>query len=293
MEIRSMTGFGNAEAENDNLSVKAEIKSVNNKFLELNIRLPRSFKDKETELRQALSLRISRGTVQINVMVEKKSAGADISMMQVNIPLAQSYKEKLDEISNALGLKSDNHLERILSFPEVLKQGEESGDEKEWGFIMEVIEKAYLNYDAFRIAEGNKLSKYLADCTNEVEQGLAVVAIEEPKRKEQLRNRIFTALKETVNEQKIDTNRFEQEMIYYLEKFDIGEEKHRLENHIEFFRTALSNEPNGKKLNFISQEMGREINTIGSKANHFPIQQAVVGMKESLEKIKEQLLNVI
>ncbi len=288
-----MTGFGIAEIETENITVKTEIKSLNNKFLEMNVRLPRAFKDRDIELRQLLNLRIGRGSVSVNINIEKKAANTSGDTLAVNEKLALGYYEKLKNLANTLGLDNVNLFNTIIGMPEVLKYEESDGDDQEWLLIKESVEKAFIKFDEFRTQEGNVVAQYLKECVSSIGNYLQQVEKEEQPRKEAVKGKLWQALKDNKEEASIDKNRFEQELIYYLEKYDIAEEKSRLANHINYFTETLNTDANGKKLNFISQEMGREINTMGSKAYYFPIQQAVVCMKEELEKIKEQLLNIL
>ena len=177
--------------------------------------------------------------------------------------------------------------------PDVLKFDETDGVEEDWILIKETVEEAFGKFDTFRIQEGNTVKTYFETCIAAIHSQLKIVEAEEIPRKEAMRDKLFQALAEQKEKLEIDHNRFEQEVIFYLEKFDIGEEKSRLSNHLAYFNETLAKDANGKKLNFIAQEIGREINTMGSKANYFLIQQAVICMKEELEKIKEQLLNIL
>ncbi len=293
VQIKSMTGFGTAEIETNNLTVKTEIKSLNNKFLELNVRLPRAFKDRDIELRQLLNLKIGRGSVSVNINVEKKQSNNGGDTLTINETLALSYSEKLKGLASTLKIDNVNLFNTILTMPDVVRYEETDGDDNDWHIIKESVEKAFLKFDEFRIQEGNVVAQYLKDCVAQIANYLQQVEKEEGPRKESVKGKLLQALKDNKEEASIDQNRFEQEIIYYLEKYDIAEEKSRLSNHINYFTETLAQDANGKKLSFISQEMGREINTMGSKAYYFPIQQAVVCMKEELEKIKEQLLNIL
>jgi uncharacterized protein (TIGR00255 family) len=293
VQIKSMTGFGTVEVETKNITVKTEIKSLNNKFLELNVRLPRAFKDRDIELRQLLSLKIGRGSVSVNINIEKKQSNNGGDTLTINEALALSYSEKLKGLANTLKIDNVNLFNTILTMPDVVKYEETDGDDTDWQIIKESVEKAFLKFDEFRIQEGNVVAQYLKDCVAQIDNQLLQVKKEEGPRKDSVKGKLLQALKDNKEEASIDQNRFEQEIIYYLEKYDIAEEKSRLANHINYFNETLENDANGKKLSFISQEMGREINTMGSKAYYFPIQQAVVCMKEELEKIKEQLLNIL
>jgi uncharacterized protein (TIGR00255 family) len=293
VQIKSMTGFGTAEAENQNWHVKAEIKSLNNKFLDLNIRLPKAFKDKEIEFRQLLMLKAGRGSVSLFINAERKENNQSADSLVVNTSVANGYKIKLEKLASELSLESGNLFNTILTMPDVLKFDETDGVEEDWLLLKNTVEAAFAKFDDFRIQEGNTIRKYFEDCLAAIQLQLKTVEIEEKPRKEAIKDKLFQALADQKEKLEIDHNRFEQELIFYLEKFDIGEEKSRLNNHLGYFNETLAKDANGKKLNFIAQEIGREINTMGSKAKYFPIQQAVVCMKEELEKIKEQLLNIL
>lgn len=293
VQIKSMTGFGAADFENEIWNIKTEIKSLNNKFLELNIRLPKSFKDKEIELRQHLNSKIQRGSVSMAITAERKDNGAINDSLSVNLQLAKSYYDKLNLLSGELGIETPNMLQTIIAFPDVVKYEETDVSEDDWKQIMGTVDAALLKFDEFRATEGATISKYIIDCIDKIRDLISTVEAEEIPRRESVKGKLLQSLMENKDDVTVDQNRFEQEVIYYLEKYDIGEEKSRLRHHLDFFIECLEKDASGKKLNFIAQEMGREINTMGSKAYYFPIQQSVVLMKEELEKIKEQLLNVL
>ena len=293
VQIKSMTGFGSGEIDNDVWNLKTEIKSLNNKFLELNVRMPKSFKDKEIELRQLLGAKIQRGSVSVSIVAERKDNSGVNDNLTVNLPLAKSYYNKLNQLSADLGMETPNLLNTIIAFPDVIKYEESEVSEDDWQLILSTVETAFEKFDQFRLQEGKTISNYITDCVVKIGEYLKTVEREEIPRRESIRGKLLQSLTDNKDDIKVDENRLEQEIIFYLEKYDIGEEKSRLRHHIDFFIECLEKDANGKKLNFISQEMGREINTLGSKAYYFPIQQAVVLMKEELEKIKEQLLNVL
>jgi uncharacterized protein (TIGR00255 family) len=288
-----MTGFGASEFENEIWNIKTEIKSLNNKFLELNVRMPKSFKDKEIELRQHLNTRIQRGSVSMNIVTERKDNSSVNDTLSINLPLAKSYYEKLNMLSGELGMDTPNLLSTIIAFPDVVRYEETEVSEEDWQLIMGTVETALQRFDEFRTIEGTTISKYLIDCIEKIRGHVKHVETEEAQRRESIKSKLLQSLMENKDDISVDQNRFEQEVIYYLEKYDIAEEKSRLIHHLDFFIECLEKDASGKKLNFIAQEMGREINTMGSKAYYFPIQQSVVFMKEELEKIKEQLLNVL
>jgi uncharacterized protein (TIGR00255 family) len=293
VQIKSMTGFGVSEIDNDIWNIKVEIKSLNNKFLELNIRLPKSFKDKEMELRQFLNTRLQRGSVSVLITAERKDNTAINESLDINLPLATSFYKKLSELSDVLGIEKTNILNTIIAFPDVVTYEESKASEEDWQMIRSVVDAACEKFDAFRSQEGKAIEFYLVNCIEKIRTDLTTVEKEEVPRRDSIKNKLLQSLLEHKDEVNVDQNRLEQEIIFYLEKYDIGEEKSRLLHHINFFLETLKEDGGGKKLNFIAQEMGREINTLGSKAYYFPIQQAVVLMKEELEKIKEQLLNVL
>ncbi len=292
VQIKSMTGFGASEMENENWRIRTELKSLNNKFLEMNIRLPKSFKDKEIELRQLLTFRVGRGSVSVSVVGEKKD-NSNGDALNINLALAKSYKEKLEHMARELQIDTPDLWSAVMTLPDVIKYEESEGLEEDWQLVRESVEVAFQQFDQFRLQEGKTIGLYLKECIQKIRLSLETVEKEELARRENIKGRLMQSLSDNKEDVKVDINRFEQEIIYYLEKYDIAEEKSRLGHHLDFFLECLEKEANGKKLSFISQEMGREINTLGSKAYFFPIQQAVVFMKEELEKIKEQLLNVL
>lgn len=288
-----MTGFGAAEIDNETWRIRAEIKSLNNKFLEINLRLPKSFKDREIELRQELTTRIGRGSVSVFIAADRKNMSEAYDALSVNIPIAKSYYKKLGSLAKELDMKMPDIFQALIALPEVMRYEESNGLDEDWEVIMGCINNAIGQFDEFRLQEGKVIGKYLETCVTKINEYLEGVEKEEAPRRENIKGRLMQSLADNKEDAKVDANRFEQEMIYYLEKYDIAEEKSRLRHHLQFFLECLEKEGNGKKLNFIAQEMGREINTLGSKAYFFPIQQGVVLMKEELEKIKEQLLNVL
>lgn len=288
-----MTGFGASEFENEIWNIKTEIKSLNNKFLELNVRLPKSFKDKEIELRQHLNTRIQRGSVSMAITAERKDNTGINDSLTINLPLAKSYYDKLMMLSTELGMETPNLLNTIIAYPDVVRYEETDVSEDDWQLIMGTVDKAIEKFDEFRAIEGKTISKYIVECIDKIRELIITVEKEETPRRDSIKGKLLQSLMENKEDISVDQNRFEQEIIYYLEKYDIGEEKSRLRHHLDFFIECLEKDAGGKKLNFIAQEMGREINTMGSKAYFFPIQQSVVIMKEELEKIKEQLLNVL
>ncbi len=287
-----MTGYGFGAKDNEKVKYAVEIKSLNSKFLELSLRLPKAFSDKELTLRGECSRLIERGKVNIVVNVEYVDQTA--AAATINAELLKNYFHQLDSIAQELGTDRGNLFELALNMPEVISHNEEEADEEEAALLMGAFQEAIAQLDGFRKDEGEVLKQDLSSRTSEILRLLGEVEKVETDRIPLIRERISQYMDETVGKENVDMNRFEQELIFYIDKLDITEEKVRLRSHCNYFLQALNAaDANGKKLGFISQEMGREINTLGSKANHAGIQQVVVRMKEELEKIKEQLLNVL
>lgn len=287
-----MTGYGLAIHDLKQSKFTVEIKSLNSKFLELNLKLPKAFSDKEFSLRNECSKQIERGKVNISIHIEYSEP--TLKAATINQALLANYYLQLKKTATELGDNPTNLLELALNFPEVIQYEVDKIDEEEWACVHKTFEEALNNFQAFRKDEGNVLMQDLILRINNIMDGMRQVEIFEPNRILMVRERLNNYLKEAVSRENIDKNRFEQELIFYIDKLDITEEKIRLKSHCDYFQEALKDkDANGKKLGFISQEIGREINTIGSKANDANIQQIVVGMKEELEKIKEQLLNVL
>jgi len=292
MKLRSMTGFGSAEASNARISVKAELKSLNGKFMDLNMRLPRNLQNKEIALRRELTKRIERGSATLFINIERNTESAEANLL--NVEMARKLFAEIQQLQQSVGAESGNILDRVLAFPGVINADEvEELEDEDWQLVEATVYKAFDAFDAFRADEGASLKGELKQMVENIQAALPGVEQYEGERINTLRERIRTQLNNTVGEDSVDKDRFEQEMIYYLEKIDFSEEKSRLIQHCKYFTDTLEKEPNGKKLGFISQEMGREINTLGAKAAHFHIQQQVVIMKDELEKIKEQVNNVL
>jgi len=286
-----MTGYGMGTAENANVKYTVEIKSLNSKFLELNLRLPKAVSDKELLLRGECSKLIERGKVNINITteyVDQTAKGANI-----NADLLKAYYKQLQDIAIQLGDTKANMFELALNMPEVISHDDEV-DEEEGKVLVDSFHVAVKKFNKFRVDEGAVLKKDLEHRVSLILSHLTEVEAVEGSRIPLIRERINQYMEEAVGKENVDMNRFEQELVFYIEKLDITEEKVRLRSHCNYFVEALNSEDsNGKKLGFISQEMGREINTLGSKANNAQIQQIVVKMKDELEKVKEQLLNVL
>ena len=290
--IKSMTGYGIASFDSGSAKYTVEIKSLYSKFLELSLRLPKAFAEKEFQLRNDCSKQIERGKVNLSVNVEKPDS--TVRAAGIDKQLLKHYYEQLRSVSQDLGEAGTNLLQLALGLPEVVKYDEETVSEEEWKIVEKTFQQALASFQQFRTDEGNVLEQDVKYRIGIILKNLTLVEIEEPKRVPIIRERLNQFLSNAVEREAIDQNRFEQELIYFIDKLDITEEKIRLKAHCDYFNETLkSADANGKKLGFISQEIGREINTLGSKANDANIQKLVVTMKEELEKIKEQLLNVL
>jgi uncharacterized protein (TIGR00255 family) len=291
--LKSMTGYGIASMENEQLTVTVEIKSLNSKFLDANIKLPREYADKELEVRTMLNGTLERGKVGFAVDIVQK--GAVKPKVFVNRELVKQYYQDLKETANMLGLPETDLFKIALTMPKAIEAEADAPDNtEEWAFISKAIHEAIKKCEEFRLTEGKVLEGKFISYISKIESLLEKVAESDPQRIAGVKDRIQKHFDEYKISDNIDKNRFEQELIYYIEKLDISEEKVRLKNHLEYFvETMKGKESNGKKLGFIGQELGREINTIGSKCNDSIIQRCVVEMKEELEKIKEQVLKIL
>ena len=290
--IKSMTGFGRAELEVNNKKITLEIKSLNSKQIDINTRIPSLYREKEIEIRKELSEKLVRGKVDITMYVENHG---EESNSKINEPILKSYFEHLQKINAELKLPTDQTtLQSALRLPDVVKTEYETLDEEEWQVILENIRMAVQQIDEFRVQEGKSLETDVVKNTQAINDLQKEIEPFEKQRIETIKTRLNDSLSKMNMNGNADENRFEQELIYYLDKMDMNEEKVRLSNHCTYFlETVAQPSPNGKKLAFISQEMGREINTIGSKAYESSIQRIVVQMKDHLERIKEQLLNAL
>jgi uncharacterized protein (TIGR00255 family) len=290
--IKSMTGYGLATSDYAHAKYTVEIKSLNSKFLELSLKLPKAFSDKEFLLRNECTRQIERGKVNISIQVEY--AETKLKTSTINQALLKHYYSQLKESADTLGDTGSNLFQMALNFPEVVQYSVDELSEDEWKIVYKTFEQALLNFQNFRQDEGNVLKQDLILRITNITEGMRLVSEQEPLRIPSIKDRLTQFLEDAVGKENIDHNRFEQELIYFIDKLDITEEKTRLKSHCDYFIVALQDkDANGKKLGFISQEIGREINTMGSKANDAKMQQIVVSMKEELEKIKEQLLNVL
>jgi uncharacterized protein (TIGR00255 family) len=289
--VKSMTGYGKAECELSQKKVTIEIKSLNSKQMDLNTRISLLFREKDLEIRRELSEKLIRGKVDFILYTE--SLG-DESATKINAGIVRSYYKQMEQISADLNIPLDNTiLQTILTLPEVVRNEREELNDQEWKSILEKISEAVAALESFRIQEGSILKQDLISNVNSITTLLKEVEQYEEERVSRIKEKIFDGLRDISIEQ-VNENRLEQEMIFYMEKMDINEEKVRLKNHCDYFLETLElNEPVGKKLGFIAQEIGREVNTLGSKANHTEMQKLVIRMKDSLERMKEQLLNVL
>lgn len=291
--IKSMTGYGVAGFENDRMTIHVEVRSLNSKFLDLSLRSPRQFSDKEPEIRAMVQQVLDRGKVSLSIEFVSKE-GQDLPV-SINEELFQTYYQQFNKLSALVGEKPADLFKLALQAPNVITSV--SGDKEDvdaWDQVKKVISSALEKCEKFRNDEGEVLGQKLNENIQIIIEGLEAIKVLDPSRKDRIKNRIKGHFQQWLEENSFDANRFEQEMIYYFEKIDITEELVRLETHLNYFLKTIDIESaQGKKLGFISQEIGREINTIGSKANDAEIQKYVIRMKDELEKIKEQSLNVL
>ena len=285
--IQSMTGFGKATLQLPTKKITVEIKSLNSKGLDLNTRMPSVFREMELGLRNQISQRLERGKIDFSLYIE---ASGEETSSKINVPIVRGY---INQMKAVIPNADETELMKMaVRMPDALKTERDEIDENEWEKIQTVIDEALENIAQFRKDEGVSLEKEFLHRIANIMTLMNNAVAYDAERVETIKTRLRTALDEL--KEKVDENRFEQELIFYLEKYDITEEKVRLENHLNYFiETIAGTEANGRKLGFITQEMGREINTMGSKSNHTEMQKLVVMMKDELEKIKEQVLNVL
>ena len=290
--IQSMTGYGKAVVAYKGKKINVEIKSLNSKQLDLTTRIAPLYREKEMEIRQMIAERVIRGKVEMSVWIEKDAA---TEAVPVNTALMESYFQQLKVFAESHGISTNlDWMQTLTRMPDVLTKTEvEVLEEEEWKATRAGVEEALQHLVDFRTQEGAALEKKFGEKIDNIEQLLASIEPFEKGRVEKIRSRIVDGLKQ-IPEAEYDKNRLEQELIYYIEKLDISEEKQRLTNHLKYFRETMADQPGqGKKLGFIAQEMGREINTTGSKSNQAEMQNIVVKMKDELEQIKEQVLNAL
>lgn len=284
-----MTGFGKAEFENENFKIEVEVKSLNSKVFDFKIKFPNVPAEKEMHIRNIVSQKAIRGKIDCNIKLDVKE---NSGKFKINEQVFDKYFKQFSLLNKKYGtfVEEVNFYQILMNFPEVI-ESDETVNEEVWNYVYEAVEKALQDFDNFRLQEGKATEKVFLNSIDNIAKNLSIVPKFEQERIDNLKNKIRTSLEES--QLSVDNDRFESEIIYYIEKFDINEEKSRLKNHLKYFKETIEEEASGKKLNFIAQEMGREINTLGSKANHFEIQKLVVSMKDELEKIKEQVLNVL
>lgn len=284
-----MTGFGKANGHFNDKKISIEVRSLNSKGLDLNLKIPSSYRDLETPIRKLVTEKLLRGKMDLGIYIESQQhqvAGL------INEQVATAYFEKLKTLNTTWGTNTQDYLALVLRMPDVLTSQQEELSEAEIEFILSLVVEACNQLEKFRRQEGLSLAKDLTANLDAIQQELLAIVPFEQERVAQVRERIQKGLA-SIDESRVDVNRLEQEMIYYVEKLDISEEKQRLQQHLHYFTETLTQDASGKKLGFIAQEMGREINTLGSKCNHSEIQRRVVIMKDHLEKIKEQVLNAL
>ena len=284
--IMSMTGFGKTETQWEDKNLSIEIRSLNSKNADINLRTPSYLREMDTEIRKRIAQKLHRGKIDLNIYIEFNGQNAPST---INTAVVKSYMNQLKAIGNV----SENEMMTIaMRLPDTLSSERETLQEIEKNTLFDLLNKVLEDIENYRTDEGNALEKDFIKRIALIEDLLRSVVKTDPERNEKIEQKLRSALEDLKIE--VDANRFEHELIFYLEKFDITEEKVRLKNHLDYFKQVMQNDfPNGKKLGFIAQEIGREINTIGSKANHSELQKIVVQMKDELEKIKEQLLNVL
>jgi uncharacterized protein (TIGR00255 family) len=289
--LKSMTGFGNAEYSSDRYLIKAELRALNSKFLDLNLRLSQQLRDREHLIRAIINEHVQRGKVDVTVSIEYVSG---LGAYQINKDLVKHYLNELKSIVSDDRISEADLLPVVMRLPDVLSPTPNNDSEELWKHAEPVIHKAIELLNQYREQEGGALMNEFDSLIQSIRQTLQEIVQLDPDRIKGIRERLTQLLNDHIAKEKIDQNRLEQELIFYMERLDFSEERHRLLNHCNYFLETMRKEKNaGRKLNFIAQEMGREINTLGSKANHAGIQQHVVRMKDDLEKIKEQLMNVL
>lgn len=286
--LKSMTGFGKASGTFQSKKISVEIRSLNSKSMDLNVRMPSLFKELDSAIRKFVSNELGRG--KIDVFINLDSIGEE-SNVSINQGLAKKYFTELKALNDAVGTSTDDYLTLIMRMPDVIENAKEDLSEEEKQWLMALVKEAAQKLNEFRRKEGQDLEREFSERIDEIRGFLSEVHQYEDARIKTIRERMKKGLEDI--DAGHDENRFEQEMIFYIEKLDISEEKMRLSNHLDYFEETMKLEQSGKKLGFIGQEIGREINTLGSKSNHAEMQKLVIGMKDNLEKIKEQILNTL
>ena len=290
--VRSMTGFGRAEQTAGDKSYLVEIKSLNGKLYDINLKIPPLIKPYEFDIRNLIQESLLRGTVECLIVVKQNGATKPVA---INTDLIKSYYKQIESLASELSIDTNSVLAALLRLPEVVSPSNEVLDEEDWKNLKKVIDSALTELNTHRIEEGKSLEKELRLRIKNINQQEEEILKLEPERRKKMKNNLVEMLEENVGKENYDANRLEQELIYYIEKIDIREEQVRLKNHCEYFISMLGNDDDakGKKLSFVVQELGREINTTGSKAYDSDIQKCVVLMKDELEKIKEQTFNIL
>ncbi len=289
--IQSMTGFGKATAELPTKKITIEIKSLNSKQIDILTRIPGVYREKEMDIRTLLSRRLERGKVEFIITTEDIGEAQSV---KISPSFVESYKKQIEGLSNSLNIPSPTDwFATLLRLPDVIQTEMNEINQEEWAIVHNTIETAMTMLCDFRAQEGNMLHKLLEKNIRNISGLLKEIEPYEKERIDKIKTRITENIQK-IPEVQVDHNRLEQELIFYIERLDINEEKHRLENHLKYFTETLNSEKGqGKKLGFIAQEIGREINTLGSKSNHAEMQKVVVLMKDELEQIKEQILNIL
>lgn len=289
--LASMTGYGFATNETPELIVRVEIKSLNSRNLDMSIRVPKAYSEKEISLRSQLSSRLQRG--KISIYIETELLNGRVARKAVNRGLLLSYYNEIKAVAEEAGEPTAHIFPSLLSMSDIMQPAQSEATEDEWPLVENTLNLALEKFEEFRLAEGRVLQAELVSYIENIRTSLAKVDEQKDRRIEKIRSDLTDKLQSLLDEGRIDQNRFEQELIFYAEKLDITEEIVRLTSHLNYFNATIQEETPGKKLGFIAQEIGREINTIGAKANDAAIQKDIVLMKEELEKIKEQVLNIL
>lgn len=283
-----MTGFGKASGTFQSKKVSVEIRSLNSKSMDLNVRMPSSYKELDGSIRKFISSELGRGKADVFINID--SIGEE-STVSINKSLAKRYFNELKSLNDSLGGNTEDYLSLIMRMPDIVENAKEDLTDEEKSWLMDLVKEAVSKLNEFRRKEGEDLEREFAQRIGEIRDFLNEVPKYEDERIQLIRDRMKKGLEEL--DKGHDENRFEQEMIFYIEKLDVAEEKMRLSNHLVYFEETMNIDQSGKKLGFIGQEIGREINTLGSKSNHAEMQKLVIGMKDNLEKIKEQILNTL
>jgi uncharacterized protein (TIGR00255 family) len=288
--LQSMTGYGKISRDIANKQITVEIKTLNSKQIDISLRMPTVYREKELELRKVITQHLERGKVEVSILI---SSPNEKTTQQINEIVFKSYYDQISQLAESTHIPMpQNWFDILLRLPQVFENEEQLLDENEWETVLQVTMDALLQVEEFRMQEGRSLDKLFDAKLIHINELLDSVSLYEAERIDRIKSRLREGLKNTGDNYNAD--RFEQELIYYIEKLDVSEEKMRLQSHLDYFRTTMANETSpGKKLGFIAQEMGREINTLGSKANHSEMQKIVVLMKDDLEQIKEQVFNVL